>query len=235
MFAYSPRSFGNWARGPVRGLCFLQDAPTLRTNVYIDGFNLYYGALKGTSFKWLDVNRLCELLLPQHSIERIRYFTALVSPRPPDMGQRQRQEVYLRAVQTIPNLSVHYGSFLVKKKRRPLVTPLPGGRRTAEVFDTEEKGSDVNLATYLLRDGFQGEYEVAVVVSNDSDLVHAIEIVRDELSLSVGLLNPHKRPSVRLKPVATFYKPIRGGVLKASQFPNPLHDSHGIITKPADW
>src|SRR3989304_4492909 len=131
MFAYSPRSFGNWARGPPKGPCFF-----------------------------------------------------LAPPPPPDMGQRQRQEVYLRAVQTIPNLSVHYGSFLVKKKRRPLVTPLPGGRRTAEVFDTEEKGSDVNLPTYLLRDGFQGEYEVAVVVSNDSDLVHAIEIVRDELSLS---------------------------------------------------
>ncbi len=213
----------------------MQGSAKLKTNVYVDGFNLYYGAVKGTDLKWLDIGKLCQLLLPGHDIQSIRYFTALVTPRPPDMGQPQRQRIYIRALETVPNLSIHYGSFLSRRKRRPLVNPPSVGPRTVEVFDTEEKGSDVNLATYLLRDGFKGEYEVAVVVSNDSDLIHPIEIVRNKLNLKVGLLNSHPTPSVRLKPVATFYKRIRGGVLAASQFPNPLFDAQGRITKPLGW
>jgi hypothetical protein len=99
----------------------------------------------------------------------------------------------------------------------------------------EEKGSDVNLASLLLADGFRNDYEVAVVLSNDSDLCLPIEIVRKELGFPVGLLNPHPRFSVELAKVATFKKPIRVGVLAASQFPTTLSDAHGTITKPATW
>ena len=56
----------------------------MRTNVYIDGFNLYYGCLKGTPYRWLDLRKHCELLLPKHQIQRIRYFTAMVTARPQD-------------------------------------------------------------------------------------------------------------------------------------------------------
>jgi hypothetical protein len=45
------------------------------TNVYVDGFNLYYGCLKGTPYKWLDLGALCQVLLPPNKIQRIRYFT----------------------------------------------------------------------------------------------------------------------------------------------------------------
>ncbi|HVH69249.1 MAG TPA: hypothetical protein VM716_15380 [Gemmatimonadales bacterium] len=38
----------------------------MKTYVYVDGFNLYYGAVKGTPFKWLDIRQLCQLLLPKH-------------------------------------------------------------------------------------------------------------------------------------------------------------------------
>ena len=82
-------------------------------NVYIDGFNLYYGCLKGTPYKWLDLDALCRRLLPKHEIQRIRYFTALVSARPGDPQQPIRQEIYLRALRTIPHLSIHLGRFLV--------------------------------------------------------------------------------------------------------------------------
>lgn len=54
----------------------------MRTNVYVDGFNLYYGALRGTLYKWLDIRRMCELLLPSHTIARIKYFTARISATP---------------------------------------------------------------------------------------------------------------------------------------------------------
>ena len=52
-----------------------------KTRIYIDGFNLYYGAVKDTPYRWLDVRRMCELLLPEYSIETIKYFTARVSAR----------------------------------------------------------------------------------------------------------------------------------------------------------
>jgi len=54
----------------------------LITNVYVDAFNLYYGCLKDTPYKWLDLGRLCRLLLPGYTIKRIRYFTAIVESRP---------------------------------------------------------------------------------------------------------------------------------------------------------
>jgi len=33
-----------------------------RTIVYIDGFNLYYGAVRGSAFKWLNLQRFFQLL-----------------------------------------------------------------------------------------------------------------------------------------------------------------------------
>ena len=52
----------------------------MRTRIYIDGFNLYYGALKNISFKWLDLSRLFRpLLKPNHNILKIKYFTAHIS------------------------------------------------------------------------------------------------------------------------------------------------------------
>ena len=57
------------------------------TIVYIDGFNFYYGAVKGTPYKWLDLEALCRRLLPKDQIVKIRYFTARVASRPEDPQQ----------------------------------------------------------------------------------------------------------------------------------------------------
>ena len=118
----------------------------IRTNVYIDGFNLYYRALRGAPYRWLDVGKLASLLLPQPDIGRIRYFTALVVNRPGDPTQSQRQQTYLRALQTVPNLSIHYGHFLVNTKWRPLAQQPQTGPRTVKILNAEEKGSDVILS-----------------------------------------------------------------------------------------
>lgn len=218
-----------------RGLSFLVGVG-VRTNVYVDGFNLYYGSVKGTPYKWLDLAKLCSLLLPTHSINRLRYFTALVNARADDPQQPQRQQTYIRALLTIPNLSVHYGHFLSNVTRLPLARPDPNGPRTVEVLRTDEKGSDVNLATYLLVDGFDKDYDMAVVVSNDSDLALPVRVVRERLGLPVGVLNPYPASrSVELYKVASFYKPIRKGPLSASQFPPQLRDARGTISKPASW
>jgi hypothetical protein len=94
----------------------------------------------------------------------------------------------------------------------------------------------VNLATYLLLDGFKGDYEVAVVISNDSDLVEPIKIVRREFNVSVGIVIPSKRriSQVLLK-VASFQRRIYPSALKACQFPTLLHDEKGQIHKPDKW
>jgi hypothetical protein len=208
----------------------------LLTNVYIDGFNLYYGALKGTEYKWLDLDALCRRLLPKHRIGRIRYFTAIVSARPNDPSGPDRQRVYLRALETMPHVSVHLGEFLTSYLRMPLVAPPPRGPRTVPVIKTEEKGSDVNLATYLLADAFRKDCEAAVVITNDSDLKEPIRVVRHELGLPVGVVNPHApRKRSRALLDVTFFKQLRPSILPACQLPDVLTDEHGTIRKPATW
>lgn len=93
----------------------------------------------------------------------------------------------------------------------------------------------MNLATHLLHDAHRDRFNVAVIVSNDSDLLELIRIVREELGKKVGILNPHKRPSRALLPHIDFIKPIRAGVLRASQFPTTITDQYGTFTKPAVW
>jgi len=204
-------------------------------NVYVDAFNLYYGCLKGTPYRWLDLGALCTRLMPKDRINRIRCFTATVSARPENAAAPQRQQVYLRALETVPELSIHYGHYLSHVTRMALANPRRGGARTVEVMKTEEKGSDVNLATFLLLDAFKRDCEVAVVISNDSDLKLPIEVAQAELGIRVGVLNPHPpaRRSRALQP--TFFKQIRTSALAACQFPPVLMDAKGEIRKPAPW
>ncbi len=214
----------------------------MKTNVYVDGFNLYY-RVKRTPYRWLDIAKLCEVMLPQNEIHRIRYFTARVINPPDDPHVLDRQQIYLRALRTIPNLSIHYGQFIRNPVRMPLVNPRPNGPRTVEVWKTEEKGSDVNLACYMLLDAFKHEYEVAVVISNDSDLKEPIKIVRREFNLRVVVLHPVLPPqhgrkmtlSVELSHVATKSLIIEDAHLAQSQFPPQMQDQHGTITKPEKW
>lgn len=208
----------------------------LLTNVYIDGFNLYYGALKGTPYKWLDLDALCRRLLPKHELGHIRYFTAIVAARPQDPSGPDRQRVYLRALVTMPHVSVHLGHFLTTNVRMPLVTPPPGGPRTVEVIKTEEKGSDVNLATCLLADAFRQDCQAAVVITNDSDLAEPIRVVRHELGLPVGVVNPgDPRKRSRALQDVTFFKQLRPSTLPRCQLPDELTDRHGTIRKPDRW
>ena len=207
------------------------------TNVYIDGFNLYYRALKDNPFRWLDLRRLAETLFPQDAINRVCYFTARLDARPANPGQAQRQLIYLRALATLPGFDAYYGVFRSGVKRRPLAEPVAGLPTHVLVRDSEEKGSDVNLATRLLVDGFNREYEQAVVVSNDADFAGAMRYVRDDLGLRVTLVNPDPRNSSprELAEAATYVKRLWKSHLRRSQLPDTLRDEIGVITKPAGW
>ena len=207
---------------------------TVKTNVYVDGFNLYYGAVKGTPYKWLDIRRYCELAFPKNDIHEVHYCTAIVKDAPWDPQQSLRQKTFIRALETT-GVEVHYGTFQSNVVKMPLATKPRRGGRMVEVIKTEEKGSDVALGALLVAHGYQGRYRAAIVVSNDSDLLLPIKIVQRELGLPVGLLNPHPTFAAELVKVGSFLKQVRTGVLAAAQFPDQLEDKHGTITKPADW
>lgn len=208
-----------------------------RTNVYVDGFNLYYRALKDTPHKWLDLKALfASILRPENVIQRIRYFTADISgKRDPEAPERQR--AYLRALRRIPEVSIHKGRFLVTTKWARIANPHPSYIKpdpvTVMVEKTEEKGSDVNLASFLLRDAFLNDYDVAVVVSNDTDLVEPIRMAKVELGKVVGLICPAQSPARSLRNVASFCRFITPSRLAAAQFPDALPGT--TIRKPASW
>ena len=225
----------------------------MRTNVYIDGFNLYYGLLKGGAYKWLNLEALFAAVLPNNEIQRIRYFTAKVEARSIDMDLPVRQAAYLRALATLPKVDKHYGTFLsscvrapvvqqdvngkpVRANGKPVIKLAASGKPVMEwVYKTEEKGSDVNLAAHLLRDAYSGDCECAVVVSNDSDLLTPLRMVKEDNGLVIGLVPPRPNGSMELKRTANFQKTIRTHQLEAAQFPDTFNDIAGTITKPSGW
>lgn len=240
------------ARRASRPAVALSGPRTLRTNVYIDGFNLYYGLLKGGPHKWLNLETFFDALLPTNQIQRIRYFTAKVEARPGDMDLPVRQAAYLRALATLPRVEVVYGTFLSscvrapvvvrdaagapqKVNGKPVIKLAASGMPVMEwVHKTEEKGSDVNLAAHLLKDAFTGDCECAVVVSNDSDLLTPLRMAKAH-GVTTGLVPPRTKGSVELKRTVNFQKTIRVHQLAAAQFPDSFADAAGTITKPAGW
>ena len=105
----------------------------------------------------------------------------MVSARADDPDAPVRQQVYIRALATIPSLTVHYGRFLSHVVRMPLARSIRVARRAhyVDVLKTEEKGSDVNLATHLVHDAHMDRFSLGVVVTNDSDLVAPPSVMND--------------------------------------------------------
>ncbi len=204
------------------------------TYVYIDGFNLYYRALKcDNSLKWLDVAEMCSRLLPAHNITKIKYFTARIKPNPDDPRQQLRQEIYLRALRTISNLEIIFGKFQVLPKYQRLAKG--AGYGVVRVINTEEKQTDVNIASHLIHDAHCGHFSAAVIVSNDSDLLAPVRIVKDCIGKTMGVISPAQIPCRELIKAATFFKAITAGTLQACQFPSSINDQHGTIHRPPEW
>jgi len=224
---------------------FLGPLPTQRprTNVYVDGFNFYYAAFHEARaalpqhLKWLDWRRLCENALPRNEICSIRYFTAKVTSTPTDLGRPARREAYLRALRTVRDLTIHYGKFVVNQKYLKAVDPLAGQPKRPLVFVPEEKGSDVNLASYLVLDACRGAYDVAVVVSNDSDLKEPVRLVREEIGKAVGVLRVDAEPrGCVFHDMVDFIRPLRASHFENSQFPDVVRlPTSGEVRRPAEW
>ena len=206
----------------------------MRTIVYVDGFNLYYGSVKNTSYKWLDLLSLFRKVAGQsRQVVAIKYFTSRVSSTPRDPTKAERQRIYLRALQTLPEVSIHFGHFVTHDVYAPLARPTET-QASALIRRTEEKGTDVNLAVHLLNDAWHDRYDCAMVASNDGDLAEAIRLAKYETGKSVGIAVPGpNRPSQALQGQADFTRRIRAGALASSLLPDPIPDT--TIAKPPNW
>lgn len=210
----------------------------MRTIVYVDGFNLYYGALKNTPYKWLDLKALFTAVLPGHNILKIKYYTARVSARVDNPDAPTEQDAYLRAISAhIPELEISYGRFYVSTVNMRVANPKFPWQKFCNVIKTEEKGSDVNLALHLLNDAWQDKFDYGVVVSNDSDLAEGLRLVKKQHRKKIIHLVPgdpaYRQPAVQLKRFAHKSIFITPAALAASQLPNPIPGT--TIHKPVKW
>ena len=206
-----------------------------RTTVYVDGFNLYYLALRGTPFRWLDLGTLADRVLgPRHQVAAVRYFSALILPSPADPSGPTRQQAYLRAITHDPRVSIHLGQFRRRTKRGPIEQPVAMAGRSATISTFEEKGSDVNLASWALVDVYEQRTEAVVLLTNDSDLAEPARLLRQR-GTTVGLISPAAgRRSKAL--AADFVKTIRPGDLAGSQMPSVVRAADGReVGKPLRW
>ena len=203
-----------------------------RVSVYVDGFNLYYG-LKSKGWRhyyWLDLRRLSEnLLRPGQRLVMVRYFTAKIAPRDDDMDQQVRQDIYLQALTTLPDLHIHYGHFLPKNRTC---------FRCGAVEETyEEKMTDVNIAVELLGDAQDDVFDTAIIISGDSDLTRPTSAVRRRYPKKrVVVAFPPNRVSKQLRKTATASFTIGRRIISDSQLPERVAKASGyVLRKPPQW
>jgi hypothetical protein len=207
-----------------------------RVVVYIDGFNLYYGVLRFSKEKWLDIERLFKLLRPHDTIQKIRYFTALSSG-----GKSQDQLAYLKAIETLPLVNVIRGRYK-NKTVKCLVQAVCAVADKDRFFNTpEEKRTDVNIAVSMLDDAYQNFCDHFILVSGDSDLVPAVNMIRTrfpakQVTVYVPSRNPIRGAAVELRASANKDRDLPLNLLRIAQLPANISDgSGGSIAKPASW
>lgn len=210
-----------------------------KTVVYIDGFNLYY-SLKNTSFKWLDLQRFstAHLESKKHNITRIKYFTARVQSTLTDPLKDTRQDIYLRAVKTLPDLDIIFGLFKKRQVRGVLCDSEDRkllNKDIVKIKKWEEKMSDVHIATHLVADAYQNKFECAVLISNDADLTPPLLHIKHKLKKLVIVISPYKKISAELKKSSHFYRAVSPKVLEQCQFPERMKDAKGEFFCPPKW
>ena len=202
-----------------------------RAYLYVDGLNLYHRAARPHNIKWLNLMALAKQLIARdNQILKIKYFTAMIG-RSSGADKCQRQDIYLRAIQTLPNVEIIKGRFRYRTDKRQRADP---PHDLVKVRMPEEKGTDVNLAVHMVDDAHRDLYDVALVVSNDSDLIGALQIVRREKKI-VGVLCPAEEITDSLKRASNFHRIIERQHLRQAEFPRLLRDDKGPFHRPVAW
>ncbi len=178
------------------------------TIVYVDGYNLFYGRLRHTSFKWLDPVKLfrtiSEIQNPLSKIIKVKYFTSPVKANFASHGQAsaKSQNDYHRALKYIYGDAVEiiYGYHTVEKGFPPLYQKPINKDERVEVWKFEEKQTDVNIALHMYRDAITKICTQQILVSNDSDLELALKLIsEDKPNINLGLIIPREKPSSMTK------------------------------------
>ncbi|MFZ6864701.1 antitoxin Xre/MbcA/ParS toxin-binding domain-containing protein [Undibacterium sp. Ji67W] len=233
----------------------------LRTRVYIDGYNLYYGCLKGSPYKWLDLLPLFEKhILPSALIERngqpcqmtllplaIKFFTAKILEKaakaPDSVSSQARYHTALRK-QHKNRIEIIEGYYSLTESRVKIVDAAhpkrwPRDCQDALAWKLEEKQSDVNLALQAYHDAITQEVDQVVIVTNDTDIAPALKLIRLHTAVTIGLVIPAKQ-NVRIANTELSEQAhwVRSHILPSeladSQLPRVLHGKSPTI-KPESW
>jgi uncharacterized LabA/DUF88 family protein len=228
----------------------------VKTIVYIDGYNLYYGRLKYSEYKWLDLYRLFSEQIvktqsPQAIVTKVKYFTADIKAKVATHGQaaQHAQNNYHRALETLypGKVEVIKGFYSLDYAKLPRYKQPPDKTDRVEVWRLEEKQTDVNIALHAYRDAIRQECEQIVLVSNDTDLEPALQIIRADVgdSVDIGIVIPiakpapgkaHRPPNQRLSQYANWTRRyILDSELESSQLPNPIGTKKKPILRPDYW
>lgn len=199
-----------------------------RVQVYVDGFNLYFGMLEAgiNKGKWLNVKLLAENIIKQNQeLLGVHYFTSRVSNDP---DKQKRQTTYIEALESV-GVRIHYGRY-----QSGSVTC----NRCQHIWPTyNEKMTDVNIATRMLIDAYQDRYDMAMLISGDSDLVPPIRAVHELFPAKrVMVAFPPKRHNQTIALCAKGSMIIGRRKIIESQFPETVQNKAGfMLRKPVDW
>lgn len=199
-----------------------------RVLVYIDGFNLYFGMMEAgyQNCRWLNVKKLAEnILKPGQQIVKVKYFTSRVSNDPP---KQKRQLTYIEALET-QGVEVIYGHYQ---------NNIADCKRCGHTWDnSKEKMTDVNIATHMIIDAFKDKYDLAMLVSGDSDLVPPIRAIHENFNKkSVFVAFPPSRQNVSVRNAAKGSMPIGRKKLVDSQLPDIVTKTNGFeLRRPGEW
>lgn len=200
-----------------------------RVITYIDGFNLYHGLRSkyGRKYIWLDIEKLSQQLLHNgQSLEKVKYFTAMIRDNP---SKEFRQKTYISALSTLSKVEIYYGKYLVNQHICPncnYVENIPS-----------EKMTDVNIATHIMTDAFTDKYDVAFIITADSDLTGPIQTVKELFSKKkIVVAFPPDRVSLDLIRIAPAFIHIGRRKLETSQLPNEiLLNNNTRLVRPVSW
>lgn len=199
-----------------------------RVIAYIDGFNLYFG-MRESGFgncKWLDISSLIanSLSVNQELVE-IKYFTSRVANDP---GKQRRQTLYLEALAST-GVNIIYGLYKTKNVEC---------NNCGHMWQiSNEKMTDVNIATHLLVDAFQDKFDTAILISGDSDLVPPIRVVHNNFpSKIVSIFFPPSRHNNSIAAAAKGSMILGRKKLTSNQLPHKIEKPDGyVIVKPSEW
>lgn len=199
-----------------------------RVMVYIDGFNLYFGIIDAgfEKYKWLNLKSLSNnLLKPDQELCEIKYFTSRVSNNP---DKQKRQSTYIEALESV-DIRIFYGNY-----QSDTVECRQCGNIRAVCH---EKMTDVNIATQILIDAYQDKYDMAMLISGDSDLFPPIRAIHKWFPKKrVFVAFPPKRHNSSVVLAAKGSITIGRKKLADSPFDNEVIKTDGfVLRKPKEW